>query len=1341
MDNIKKIQLSQTIFTHIIHISDTHIRPTERHNEFQQVFETFYKKLDEIKNNKIKAIVIITGDIFDNKNRYNPAQYDLCSRFFDEIVTRFPLIVITGNHDIRDYNYIDSITPSAYKRKNFYYLRDTGIYTIGNVDFVVSSLYDPENKFIVRKNFNSDNMCIALYHGTLSGSVNDDNFVFTNKNNSSRFRSKLEFKGYDAVLLGDIHKMQSLEKTMWYSGSMIQQNHGESLDGHGFLLWDISKKKPKISFHELFNSYGMVTLKVNSGKITEKNIRFPKQSNIRFITTNTTVEQIEKCMKMIEKKENINIVDYSVVNNDTIIFNNNDKNDVDDNGEYDQILCELKKMQIKDKDDQLLEQVIELHKSYAQKLNITQDDSVGYLWYPKTLTFQNLFGYNSDKEYMINLRNGVTSITAPNASGKTSIINIIIFMIFNKLLYKGTQNIDILNNKENKGHAQISICHGTTIYTIVKELVRQTKSKTNPVVIKTTIQYSQNGQQVILHDSVAYQKMKQLFGTIEDFHKCNILNTRDQSSDFFGLSNIDKIKYLKDVFRLNYFDELVEINKQKLQEVENEMSKNKIKLDVVIKDFEYFEKGDTCVGNIKKNGKVLHEKIEELQIEYDNMTEECDKLKYKICEAKNKITDVDDTEKNLLYTINEIKKKFKYDNEELKYNCNIEKLKIKLAVLRNNFDDLLYTEDIDDLIDKLNELKKNNAELDEDYDFDKISIKLGKNKNKVKDITQKLNEIKKEMKSIPNDVLDINIDDNESEDDIENKIFNAKKNIVDVENINVIQLKKQLNKTKETLNNSELESKQKDELNEMKLINCQNLEYLEKKIKKYVPYKGNKNIKKYDIDVVNKQLKELGTMKEVDKNEYYDKKKELENYKENKNSTIDIDIINYVQLIDTYIEKQKLLRKDFDKMKTELLEPVKNIMINIESVANTHSIISKKKLLQEEIDKMESQIQNNKEIEKFQSIAHNLEYLQILGEKKKLIQKQSEINKYLDILEKQHLIQSIKYNKALKKEIIDLNKVKKKLRYNQLNSDYESLYTGEQMTRQTKLNEIQKIYDVLIIKNNIDDIQNKIHKFKENNELYDKIQNVQNKLNREEGKNMINDCVDQLEKIKKNKEMETLVQKLETQINNILYKVKKVQQKIHTLTVEMNQNILLTEKYERNKDDINKMKMKIDKLNSELQKVKYYAKLISPRVLQVIIVRNKLIRLEDTMNNILSKYTKYKIKIDYDNGNNIKIHLSDDNKYIRTNLLSAYENIVLLTAFKHSVAKQNVKNRGRIYIMDESLENMDENNFNKTLPELIKIIQNEYSHILMVSQRDLKHVTNNEIRIKKVNGIQKLIET
>ena len=51
------------------------------------------------------------------------------------------------------------------------------------------------------------------------------------------------FDNFDFAFLGDIHKTQKLDKEgrVWYAGSTIQQDFGESLD-KGYLLWDIEDR-------------------------------------------------------------------------------------------------------------------------------------------------------------------------------------------------------------------------------------------------------------------------------------------------------------------------------------------------------------------------------------------------------------------------------------------------------------------------------------------------------------------------------------------------------------------------------------------------------------------------------------------------------------------------------------------------------------------------------------------------------------------------------------------------------------------------------------------------------------------------------------------------------------------------------------------------------------------------------------------------------------------------------------------------------------------------------------------------------------------------------------------
>lgn len=53
--------------------------------------------------------------------------------------------------------------------------------------------------------------------------------------------------------------------------------------------------------------------------------------------------------------------------------------------------------------------------------------------------------------------------------------------------------------------------------------------------------------------------------------------------------------------------------------------------------------------------------------------------------------------------------------------------------------------------------------------------------------------------------------------------------------------------------------------------------------------------------------------------------------------------------------------------------------------------------------------------------------------------------------------------------------------------------------------------------------------------------------------------------------------------------------------------------------------------------------------------------------------------------------------------------------------------------MDESVENMDKENFDKVLPELMNFLSEEYTHIFIISQRDVKHISDNEIKVIK-NG-------
>jgi DNA repair exonuclease SbcCD nuclease subunit len=164
------------------------------------------------------------------------------------------VFIILGNHDcFNNKNRLDALSGILHVKKysNVHLLKDSGIYSYGNVVFGVSSILDGN---IVKCPMKLENRhYIGLYHGIVSSCSLDNNYK---ANNGVSIEN---FENYDIVMLGDVHKRQFLnkEQTIAYPGSLIQQNFKEEVD-HGFLLWDLENKKS--TFVKLDNQYCFLDL-------------------------------------------------------------------------------------------------------------------------------------------------------------------------------------------------------------------------------------------------------------------------------------------------------------------------------------------------------------------------------------------------------------------------------------------------------------------------------------------------------------------------------------------------------------------------------------------------------------------------------------------------------------------------------------------------------------------------------------------------------------------------------------------------------------------------------------------------------------------------------------------------------------------------------------------------------------------------------------------------------------------------------------------------------------------------------------------------------------------------
>lgn len=266
------------MITKIIHCADIHIRNFLRLEEYQVQLQKFIDKCREIvnQNGAENTRIVIAGDIVHSKTELSPECYTLVSWFLRQLDEICKTIVIAGNHDItQNISRLDplSVVFSMCKFKQVYYLDkeleyQSGIVQDENVNWCLFSAFDgfkiPEEIDMLD---HSGKTFVGLFHGDIKSAKTDAGYVSENGFDASYF------SGVDFCLCGHIHKRQEIKYNgipLVYAGSLIQQDFGENLSKHGFLLWDVEEQ----TYEEVDlenDSYGYYTFTINGEEDIEEN--------------------------------------------------------------------------------------------------------------------------------------------------------------------------------------------------------------------------------------------------------------------------------------------------------------------------------------------------------------------------------------------------------------------------------------------------------------------------------------------------------------------------------------------------------------------------------------------------------------------------------------------------------------------------------------------------------------------------------------------------------------------------------------------------------------------------------------------------------------------------------------------------------------------------------------------------------------------------------------------------------------------------------------------------------------------------------------------------------------
>ena len=734
--NIKKVK-------YIIHLADIHIKNDQSNrNEYDIVFERLYKKIQELDNLK-NTIIVICGDIFDNKTNLKPESIDLLRNFFYNLCNITDCVVILGNHDQNSNNAksLDALTPIINKSQstkfNIFLLKNSGNYEYSNICFGVTDIH---SNFVTEfskekpKEKPKEKIKISLYHGYIHGATMHSGSL----NNQVGKFNQTDFAQSDITMLGDIHKFQYLNKakTMAYPGSLLQLNYGEDIYNHGFILWNLEDKSS--NFIKIPNDYAYYTIEMENGQIINPEYIpeqiLPKKLRLRICYKETSAnERLEVINKLKETHDLIQIDEIKQLNGLTIDFGDKNKKKIQGISNINNVI-ELILKYIKDNNKYEPEKLPEKMKEFSDELTqITKKIDYNFEKTKKNikilnLEFNNMFIYGENNNINFENLSKIVGLIAENKKGKTSLIDCILFSIWSES-DRTVNNLDVMKHGAKKMSSAICLKLNNTCY----KICRQSYFSKNRLYNEVNLYEINNNAEPSLINLTESDKRKTedkifaLFGSSENFTALSII-TQDNPINFLTMKDIEKKALINKMFNLEI-----------IKDINREVNREYLGLNKLIKEFEVLNKELDPIKLLQSKSILVNNK-KEININYKNKDE-----------LRNKIN------KEIILLEHEFNKL--NQNHDNTYNCNIRDLEEKLLektqelkkITNNIQEKILESEKEQLLLENTNKLLQDyiNKNIDQEYKLWKQNKKdkLVELNNQYQELTDSKQPLKKLSKS------------------------------------------------------------------------------------------------------------------------------------------------------------------------------------------------------------------------------------------------------------------------------------------------------------------------------------------------------------------------------------------------------------------------------------------------------------------------------------------------------------------------------------------------------------------------------------------------------------------
>lgn len=210
----------------IAHLADIHIQDSRR-LEYSRVFSDLYASL------RITSpdIIAVCGDLVENKESISVENIHDLLNFIKSLAAISTVVVIPGNHDMKydsENGFLDIIGPI---------ISSHCVYSNAISQFVIKGL----NLVLIPSLINSvedlpipNKDAVVLFHTNIQKNTSFEEETYMPHLHIDYLKS------YSLALGGHVHETIILDNTIAYPGTLIQQSISEPHSKHGYLLWEKS---------------------------------------------------------------------------------------------------------------------------------------------------------------------------------------------------------------------------------------------------------------------------------------------------------------------------------------------------------------------------------------------------------------------------------------------------------------------------------------------------------------------------------------------------------------------------------------------------------------------------------------------------------------------------------------------------------------------------------------------------------------------------------------------------------------------------------------------------------------------------------------------------------------------------------------------------------------------------------------------------------------------------------------------------------------------------------------------------------------------------------------------